>query len=338
MRYISSSTLLQFLTHPEFLSEGVPTLGFYGAFEPAVQGYSCRGSVYWSGKAFLALLLPEDNPFWQATENRGAWEKELQPGKVYNHFQPGSEILITDYPNSGASEIRAWCHVPWITSWEKFRASENYNRLAYNSEFPWMADGEKGEVAMNYAIRNAEDQWEVLRLYTFKRFEEGIYYRDATLETNPEITFKLADIPLPDGILRVDKVSVPEATDIRLGHYSLPETGKELKQEIRNSDYGDAYIISNEHYSQAMISLTGWNSMEFCYTEGLHPVSDRSGVINASDRTGSEKIYITLQLWKKGNKKFTKEELTPVRSFEISGDGTEVTIELKDGSIKKIIF
>lgn len=44
---------------------------------------------------------------------------------------------------------------------------------------------------MNYAVLNAKQEWEVLRLYTFKKFEDGIYYRDAELETNPEIKFRL---------------------------------------------------------------------------------------------------------------------------------------------------
>jgi len=56
------------------MKDGVPTLGFYGVFDPATQPYSCRGSVYWMGKAFLSLLLPEDNEFWQAKENDGPWE------------------------------------------------------------------------------------------------------------------------------------------------------------------------------------------------------------------------------------------------------------------------
>src|SRR5690606_14540679 len=50
MRRIASGTLLQFLQNPDFLSDGIPNLGFYGAFDPAVQEYSCRGSVYWLGK------------------------------------------------------------------------------------------------------------------------------------------------------------------------------------------------------------------------------------------------------------------------------------------------
>ena len=107
IRRIASSTLLQFLERPEFLEDGVPTMGFYEPFAPAVQIYSCRGSVYWCGKAFLSLLLPEDAEFWTAKENTGPWEKELKKGNVYNQFQPGTNLLITNYPNSGASEMRS---------------------------------------------------------------------------------------------------------------------------------------------------------------------------------------------------------------------------------------
>jgi len=176
LRRISSSTLLQFLQHPDFMKDNVPTLGFYGAFEPAVQSYSCRGSIYWAGKAFLGLLLPKEHPFWSTPENNGAWESEFKPGNVYNKFEKASDILITNYPNSGASEIRSCSNVPVIGASEPFRGSENYNRLSYNSEFPWQADGKNGEVAQNYVIKNANNEWEPLRMYIFRKFENGIYY------------------------------------------------------------------------------------------------------------------------------------------------------------------
>lgn len=339
LRRIASSTLLQFLQHPDFLKDNVPTLGFYGAFEPAVQGYSCRGSAYWCGKAFLGLLLPADNIFWTATEDKGPWGIELTKGNVYNKFQSGSDILITDYPNSGASEIRAWCNVPYIPAWEKFRASENYNKLAYNSEFPWMADSLANGVSMNYATKNKDNVWEVLRMYTFSKYENGIYYRNAVLETNQDIKYHLADIPLPNGILRVDKISSPVSTDIRLGHYSLPQLENPTKEQVFDIKGNKAYIINNGKYSQAMISLSGWSGLEFIKGEGVHPESDYCTVINSTDRLPKgDKIYITLQIWKKGNKDFTKEELSPVKEFKISAEKKTVSIILNNGSIKEINF
>lgn len=335
MRRIASSTLLQFLENPALMEDRVPTLGFYGAFEPAVQIYSCRGSVYWMGKAFLGLLLPADNPFWTAVENNGAWEKEFQPGKVYNKFMEGSNTLVTNYPNSGTSEIRAWCHETVAKDWQKFRSTENYNKLSYNTAFPWMADSPDGKVSMNYAVLNAKQKWEVLRLYTFKKFEDGIYYRDAELETNPEIKFRLADIPLPNGILRVDKVSFPITTELRYGHYSLPELGNPIVTKEQKVGGHTAYCMDNGAYQTALINLQGWSEVEFVQTEGLHPVSNKCSVINAAATHSGDKVFITLQLWKKSGKPFTKKELTPVKSFKQTGDS--ITIYFSDGTVKTVL-
>lgn len=334
MRRIASSTLLQFLENPALMKDRVPTLGFYGAFEPAVQIYSCRGSVYWMGKAFLGLLLPADNPFWTAIENNGAWEKELQSGKVYNKFMEGSNTLVTNYPNSGTSEIRAWCHETVAKDWQKFRSTENYNKLSYNTAFPWMADSPDGKVSMNYAVLNDKQEWEVLRLYTFKKFEDGIYYRDAELETNPEIKFRLADIPLPNGILRVDKVSFPLTTELRYGHYSLPELESPIVTKEQKAGGYTAYCMDNGAYQTALINLQGWSEVEFVQTEGLHPVSNKCSVINAVTTHSGDKVFITLQLWKKSGKPFTKKELTPVKSFKQTGD--TITIYFSDGTVKTV--
>ena len=90
-----------------------------------------------------------------------------------------------------------------------------------------------------------------LRLYTFKKFEDGIYYRDAELETNPEIKFRLADIPLPNGILRVDKVSFPLTTELRYGHYSLPELESHIVTKEQKAGGYTAYCMDNGAYQTA---------------------------------------------------------------------------------------
>ena len=338
MRRIASSTLLQFLQHPALLEDNVPTLGFYGPFEPAVQIYSCRGSVYWCGKAFLALLLPADNPFWTAKENNGPWDKEFKNNKVYNKFQPATNLLITDYPNVGGSEMRSWCHETVAKDWQKFRSSENYNKLAYHTEFPWMADGKHGEVSMNYATKNGKGQWEVLRLYTFKSFEEGIYRRDAVLETDDKVAYRLADIPLPNGVLRVDKVSVPNPTTIRLGHYTLPKIdGKSFSIE-NSKKVPEATIIGNGEYKLATVPLYGWDATTVHYPVGLHPVSDQCSLIMSEKAVSGEHVMVTLHLWKKGKKPFSHKELSPVREVKVADDLSSVEIIMADKSVKSIVF
>ncbi len=342
MRRIASGTILQFFQHPEFLKDGVPTLGFYGAFEPAVQIYSCRGSVFWMAKAFLGLLVPADSPFWTAKENEGPWEKVLDAAKVYNKFQPGSNILITDYPAIGASEVRAWCHEKVKDDWQKFRSTENYNRLSYNSAFPWQADGENGEVSMNYVIKNRAKQWEALRLFDFKKFDNGVYYRDVVLETNPNIKLQLADIPLVNGILRVDRNISTDTAEMRLGHYSLPELKTAIKEETRKVKGCEVRIINNGEYQLAMVSLRGWNAMEFVRAKGLHPESEKSTVINATGKfipgKKNQGIYATLMLWKKANESWTDDELVPVKGLKISRDKKTVVVEFRKGENRQLNF
>lgn len=338
MRRISSGVIKQFLTHPDFMKDNVPTLGFYGAFEPSVQVYSCRGSVYWMGKAFLGLLVPDDNPFWNANENNGDWDI-FEKDAVYNKYQGDSHILITDYPNIGASEVRAWCNEKVKNDWQKFRSTENYNKLSYNSAFPWQADGENGEVAMNYVIKNKNNAWEAFRLYTFKKFENGIYYRDVVLETDEKIKFNLADIPLANGILRVDKNNSDRQIAMRLGHYALPKLDKEIITSKKKVNGFDVTIIDNGKYQLAMIPILGWQNTEVVKAKGLHPESNESSVIDVTSTSApkNSNIYATLMLWKASDKKFTNKELSPVSKIIDLGDGT-FSVKIEGEPEKKIQF
>jgi hypothetical protein len=337
LRRISSGVLKQFLQHPDFIKDHVPTLGFYGPFEPTVQNYSCRGSVYWMGKAFFGLLIPDDNPFWTAKENEGDWETKFKKDQVYNNFQEVSKILITDYPEIGASEIRAWCHEKVKDDWQGFRASENYNRLSYNSAFPWQADGKNGGVAMNYVFKNKKQDWEALRLFTFKKFENGVYYRDAVLETDENIKMNLADIPLSNGILRIDRNTSTKGVSMRLGHYALPQFDKEITTEIRKVKGYLVTIIDNGNYQLAMVPLLGWDKSEVISSKGLHPESENSKVINLSNElninANKSNIYATLMLWKQSGKEFTNKELMPIGKIKFSG----TVIEIKINGKKKVI-
>jgi len=340
LRRISSGVLLQFLKNPEFLKDRIPTLGFYDHFEPAVQNYSTRGSVFWMGKAFLGLLLPDDNAFWTATENEGPWASRFEDDAVYNKFQAASNVLLTDYPGIGASEIRAWCHERKADDWQGFRSSENYNKLSYNSAFPWQADDADGTISMNYVFKNAKEEWEPWRLYTFKKYEDGKYYRDAVLETNDQVHMQLVDIPLANGILRVDKQTSEVPVAMRLGHYALPKVdGKTIEQSTQKVGDYTATIIDNGKYQLAMVPLSGWEDVDIIEKNDLHPVADDSAVINVSAEFSPEaknKIYATLMLWKKSGEAWSAEDLLPVK--DLKTEENEVEVEMISGELHSINF
>ena len=354
LRHISSATLLQFLQHPQFLQDRVPTMGFYGPFAPCVQIYSCRGSVYWCGKAFLALLLPQEHPFWSSRETEGPWGTELKPGRAYSKYQPVTNLLITDYPNSGAAEMRSWCRERVADDWQQFRSSENYNKLAYNTEFPWMADGPQGEVSMNYAVKNARGEWEVLRLYDFMACADvnghTAYTRRAQLETDADTRFLLADVPLPDGILRVDMAWSPADTELRLGHYSLPRLDRDITETTRDlPNKTQATIMDNGQWQLAMVPLLGWDGVRTVRPAGLHPMADSCAVSMAHTtlKAGSRKTLATLMLWKRSGQPFTDQELMPVRQllpmdgrdevFAVLYDDTPLSVDYRNpGAYNKV--
>ena len=311
MRRIASGTLLQFLENPDFLSDGVPNLGFYGPFDPAVQEYSCRGSAYWLGKFFLGLLVPEDSGFWTSPENLGDWDNKIPGAKVLNTYVKGAEILITDYDKIGASEIRSW------NSSEKvgyYQGTENYNKLSYSSAFPWQADGKNGEISMNYSFQNSSKKWESFRIYQFKGYEQGIYRRFATLASDTTVHVALSEMTLENGFLRCDQVLSNKPLIFRLGHYALPKWKDKPIQTHKLQYKGqEAMILDNGEYQLAMVRLMGWQGIESISCHGLHPVAEESAVLNCFVQEGRprEKWYVTLQLWKRSGEKWANDELFP---------------------------
>jgi hypothetical protein len=47
---------------------------------------------------------------------------------------------------------------------------------------------------------------------------------------------------------------------------------------------------------------------------------------------------VTLMLWKKGDKQFSKKELTPVKSVKIADDKNSVIVTFADKSVKTVKF
>ncbi|MEJ6979638.1 DUF2264 domain-containing protein [Pedobacter sp. P351] len=337
MRRIASGTILQFLENPDYLKDSIPTLGFYGAFEPAVQSYSCRGSAFWLGKLFLGLLVPASSSFWTATENEGKWEKDFKPGQVYDKFAKKSNILITDYPDIGASEIRAWCYSKSVGV---YQGTENYTRLSYNSAFPWQADGKNGEVSMAYVYKTAKAEWEALRMFSFKKYEDRIYYRDGVFASDTSVRLNLAEITLPNGILRIDRNMSSVPAEIRSGHYSLPAVNGSVKKDTRKVKGYTVKIIDNGDYQLALVSIAGWDRVEVVDAKGLNPVSDQSSVIDVSDKfvPGKDNLYASLMLWKKSGEKWSDDELVPLKKLKYSPKKNRAEISFINGDKKTVRF
>lgn len=209
---------------------------------------------------------------------------------------------------------------------------------ALAATFPWQADGPNGEVAMNYVFKNKEGKWEPPRLYTFQKYEDGVYYRHAELESNPNIRLHLADVPLPNGILRVDQNASTEATPLRLGHYGLPNLTGTIKRSTRQVQGREVHLLDNGTYQLALVPLSGWDRVEAVDATGLNPVKTTSTVLDAVGTTAPTPrptVYATLLLWKKSGTPWTDAELLP-QQLTTTAAGT--TVILADGRRKQVVF
>lgn len=277
MRRIASGALLQFLQHPDFMAEdGLPNLGFYGHFEPCLQHYSCRGSVFWLAKMFLALYMPADNPFWTARETEGAWAK-MDKKQAHNIYAAAPKTLTTNYPALGMSEFRN----VFTRNSGFYYGLENYNRFAYNSELIWQADGKNGEVAMSYLVKAETGDWHPVNSYTGSGYINGQFVRKAEIQDDKAVEISFAEDILADGVRNISTVDCKGKHMVRMGFYALPEYDTPVKVQKQTLKSGNrVIIIDNGKYAIATVLVAGWDDIETVQCTGLHPETEKSTVVN----------------------------------------------------------
>jgi hypothetical protein len=342
MRRIASANLMQFIGREDFYTEqGVPCLGYYGPWDPMVQFYSCAASPFWLAKAFTAaLMLPEDSPFWTATENNGEWDEIGDGLKTVTLQGPG--LTITADGRTGTSSVQMG----------KVKSSEGYNalppyysRLTFNSDFPWEDDNEEGAVPMQYCATELDYPEDRLLPYSvgFCGERDGVVYRHLEVKAHHDVPgrFDLADIVVPGGVLRIDRMRLSTRNETTLGHFGLPHIdGDAAKVELRTVDGHDCIIASISGRQVALVALHGWDDVDYRMHKGHNAEAEESTVIFAHRKRIKHyqgmALLASLMLCKTNDEPFTDEELSVVKSFKPvawfeSGQPMGAEVELADG-------
>lgn len=376
-RRIASGTLLQFLTREDFLQDGIPTMGFYRQFAPLVQGYSCAESPFWMGKLFLCLHLPEGHPFWMAKENNGTWEI-LRPGDVKETTLNGPALCFTNHKSNASTILRTG---KVIKAPGDIPGLWNYGKLAYHSKYPWEAtpvpvaaggqipvspDVAAGEVeAQQYVLHNLRrGGYSLCNATYFAGERDGILYRrqffDYRLDTELHWLqgLYLADFPVAEGILRVDKLKLFERpVSLTLGSFGIPDHqgGSGGASCIRRQE-GNAHamIIKGQDAcgrkkQVAMTIYDGWESLDCLRSRNTNPDSEYSYVIYA--KTSRRRQYdgyepyllISQVITRESHEDFSMEELFPIRKIKYtdaqqSGAYGTVTLVMKEGTERVICY
>jgi len=340
-RRLCSGSLLQFVTKEEFFHNDIPSLGFYGTKGYMVQNYSCAGSPFLMFLPFICLALPDDSPFWTATENDGAWAKLGHRSARTVLENPG--LVLVNHGKTGASEI-----IPGKVYYD----DPNYSKLVYNTHFPWEDHNPQGGTAMEYSFRswdprdvrgddvnfyltgqtvnNDSDRnqsFTISQSMLYNGVRKEVLYRQAIMRKPPNngvgYIIDLAEITIPGGVVRVDRTRLAFEHELTLGHFGLPHIDG-VKAVVEQFEVGNKKVITASIPGRrvALITYHGWDSLETLVHSDRNAEADESTVIYATMKRMAKnpamELLVTVLLHKTDDGEWTEEELSPIRELKIS--------------------
>lgn len=357
-RRIMSGALLQFLNRDDFLTNGIPTLGFYKQFYPLVQGYSCAASPYWLAKPFLVLYFEADHPIWTTKENNGIWDTIKTDG-VNEIVLNAPALAVTDHLQSGETILRTG---KVAKSSKGKNALWSYAKLNYNTKYPWEATPvETNSIeSQQYVIVDKTENETLYGNFTFwAGAKKDVLYRrqlfgyasDKLMHYTP--TINLADFPITNGIMRVDKLKLFRwQVDITLGSYGFPDNNAEVI--IKEHDNAKAIILKGkdsqgQEKQLAMTIYDGWDEIDYVKSNGTNPDSEKSIIVYAKTTRKkkydgySQYVLISQVITKESFEEFKEDEIFPIESISYSdsyktGAYGNIRIKLKNGEDKEVNF
>jgi hypothetical protein len=339
-RRLCSGSLLQFVTKEAFFVNDIPSLGFYGQRDYMVQNYSCPASPFLMFLPFICLALPEDSPFWTATENEGFWDILGSESKKTVLKSPG--LVLVNHGKNGTSEI-----IPGKVYYD----DPNYSKLAYNTHFPWEDHNPQGGTAMEYSFRSLDprdvrgddinfyltgkaldniagtkNSFTISQNMLYNGDEKGVLYRQAIMRKPPNngvgYILDLAEITIPGGVIRIDRSRLAFEYELTLGHFGMPHMNG-VESEVSRYEEGNKKVITASIPGRkvALISYHGWDEMKHLVHRGRNAEAEESTVLyvrkKRMDKNPEIELMITAMLHKLDDSEWTREELSPVKDIQI---------------------
>ena len=369
-RRLCSGSLLQFMGREDFYDNDIPSLGFYGHREFAIQNYSCPASPFIMFLPFISLALPEDSPFWTAKENDGMWVDLGRESKRTVLEKPG--IVLVNHGSSGSSEI---------ISGKVYDDDHNYSKLVFNTHFPWEDHNPKGGTSQEYSFRSQDPRdlrgvdinfyltgravdnrgsepglFKTSQSILFNGVRGEVLYRQLIMRKPPNngvgYIIDLAEITVPGGVVRVDRCRLAFEHELTLGHFGLPHVGgdgavvRTLESEIEGrSERGMTASIPGRQV--ALIVYSGWDQLQSQVHRGFNAETEDSTVLYAYRRRIAKnprmELMISAMLHKTDDTAWTPEELRPVKNiriFDVTPLGSVLGAELTlaNGTVCSVDF
>jgi len=339
-RRLCSGSLLQFLAREDFYENDIPSLGFYGHREFAIQSYSCPASPFIMFLPFIALALPENSPFWTARENDGMWSALGRESKRTVLERPG--LILVNHGSSGSSEI---------ISGKVYDDDHNYSKLVFNTHFPWEDHDPQGGTSQEYSFRSLDPRdlrgvdinfyltgravdnsqstvanYSTAQSILFNGVRDDVLYRQLLMRRPPNngigYIIDLAELPVPGGVIRVDRCRLAFEHELTLGHFGLPKmNGRHAEIESIEDAAKKVLTARIPGRSIALITYHGWDSMHSRAHRGFNAEAEESTILYAHRRRMAKspamELMISVMLHKTDDSPWTTEELSPLSEIKV---------------------
>ncbi|MBP5464190.1 MAG: hypothetical protein J6Y13_03325, partial [Treponema sp.] len=250
----------------------------------------------------------------------------------------------------------------------------NYAKLCFNSKYPWEATPSAG-TARDAAVADGEveSQQYVLKDCTtgmllkanatfWAGSRGGVLYRRQFFgynlhnETHWMQAMNLADFPVANGIIRVDRHRLyRRPVSCTLGAYGFPDNGTKIDRLEQNGAKAIVLTGSDSTGRRKQLAMTvwdGWSSINVVHSSGTNPESLRSMVPFAQasfvKQYGGAEPYVLVSqvITRDDDQPFTADELFPIREISYAdslhshqtGAYGPIRIVLVDGTERTVDF
>lgn len=263
--------LRAWLRLPIFDRDGVLTVGYGYPNLCISEGYNAPGSPYWGLKAFFALALPQEHPFWQAEE------KPYTPPLRF--LDEHVRLLLTRDPeNRHVVAYTAGNH-----AYEHMHEDEKYEKFAYSTHFAFSVVKEastlqKGAYDSMLAVKRVgRDLWHARSgCDSFRLEEDRLYFTWRPMEG---VTIRTVIAPWGMWHVRKHVIHSDYPLEAAEGAFAVPKdrAGARPCDRLRSCQLAGADFAAahGQQGTSAIYALTGYEEGQViqveCNTNLLYP-------------------------------------------------------------------
>ena len=278
-RRIASGSLKYFLEHGCLSDNNLLNIGYWGKNESIAESYTSPGDPYWATHGLSCLLIPEEDPFWTATEE--PIPADGAGGKI---AIPGAQLSIRVSPLDGEARLFP-VGQPFTHARKIWQVGTKYDQYSYSSYLGFCTDGEGGsEIGAGRSGYSFDGlNWDYRESARSILVSNDHLIDQYTLKPDNQYEITTHTLIGNDGEIRVFWHNYPEPIFLYLGGYGIRvQDAENLKSQdganniLMNS--GEYYSIiqsqnsfAGKFSSKLLIPADGWNSTHLFGGEGAFP-------------------------------------------------------------------